>query len=76
MDDIMRLLRGDYMVGFRPWPDKYMNREGVTAQTTLPQVSSVGRDTYWKIVRATSWHKEIAALPRKQEESGEEEGEE
>ena len=62
-EDILEFLRKDYMVGFRPRPDKYMNRDGVKVQRSLPHIGDVSREVYWKIIRATSWHKEPEIRP-------------
>ena len=62
-DDILEFLRKDYLVGFRPWPDKYMNRDGVKVQKWLPHIGDVSKDVYWNIVKATSWHKEPEVRP-------------
>lgn len=55
IDDIIELLRGEDMIGFRPWPDHYMNRDGVKVQAFLPKARDVGRETYWRIIKATAW---------------------
>ena len=62
-EDILEFLRKDYMVGFRPRPDKYMNRDGVKVQRSLPHIGDVSREVYWKIIRATFWHKEPEVRP-------------
>lgn len=67
-DDILEFLRKDYLVGFRPWPDKYMNRDGVKTQRWLPHIGDVSREVYWKIIRATCWHKEPQVSPLKGKE--------
>ena len=63
IEDILNTLRLEDMIGFRPWPDKYKNRDGVASQTCLPYIGEVSKETYWKIIRATSWHKEHEVLP-------------
>ncbi|MCF0173236.1 MAG: hypothetical protein HUJ91_05850 [Bacteroidales bacterium] len=62
-DDILEFLKKDYLVGFRPCPDKYMNRDGVKAQVFLPYIGDVTKEVYWKIIKATSWHKEPMIRP-------------
>ena len=39
IDSILKILRQEDMVGFRPYPDKYMNRDGVTNRYWLPHIS-------------------------------------
>ena len=63
IDSILKILRQEDMVGFRPWPDKYMGRDGVTNQMWLPYIGEVSRDVYWKILKNTTWHKQKEAWP-------------
>jgi len=51
------------MVGFRPYPDKYMNRDGVTNQYWLPSIGEVTKEVYWKIIKNTKWHKQDEVWP-------------
>jgi hypothetical protein len=53
IDSILKILRQEDMVGFRPHPDKYMNRDGVTNQVWLPHIGDVTREVYWKIIKST-----------------------
>ena len=63
IDSILKILRQEDMVGFRPWPDKYMDRDGVTSQMWLPHIGDVSREIYWKIIKNTTWHKQKEAWP-------------
>ncbi len=63
IDSILKILRQEDMVGFRPWPDKYMDRDGVTSQMWLPHIGDVSREIYWKIIKNTTWHKQKKAWP-------------
>lgn len=63
IDSILRILRQEDVVGFRPWPDKYMDRDGVTNQMRLPHIGDVTREIYWKIIKNTTWHKQKEAWP-------------
>ena len=63
IDSILKILRQKDMVGFRPWPDKYMDRDGVTSQMWLPHIGDVSREIYWKIIKNTTWHKQKEAWP-------------
>lgn len=62
-DTILGILRQEDMVGFRPWPDKYMGRDGVTNQVSLPDIGEVSRETYWKIIKNTKWRKQHEPWP-------------
>lgn len=63
IDSILKILRQEDMVGFRPHPDKYMNRDGVTNQVWLPHIGDVTREVYWKIIKSTKWHKQHKPWP-------------
>ena len=63
IDSILKILRQEDMVGFRPHPDKYMNRDGVTNQVWLPHIGVVTREVYWKIIKSTKWHKQYKPWP-------------
>ena len=63
MDSILKILRQEDMVGFRPWPDKYMDRDGVTNQVWLPYIGDVSKEVYWKIIKNTTWHKQKKVWP-------------
>ena len=63
IDSILKILRQEDMVGFRPWPDKYINRDGVTSQFWLPYIGDVSREIYWKIIKNTNWHKQKKVWP-------------
>ena len=63
IDSILRILRQEDVVGFRPWPDKYMDRDGVTNQMRFPHIGDVTREIYWKIIKNTTWHKQKEAWP-------------
>ena len=63
IDSILKILRQEDMVGFRPHPDKYMNRDGVTNQVWLPHIGDVTREVYWKIIKSTKWHKQHKQWP-------------
>ena len=63
IDSILKILRQEDMVGFRPHPDKYMNRDGVTNQVWLPHIGDVTREAYWKIIKSTKWHKQHKPWP-------------
>ena len=63
IDSILSILREEDMVGFRPWPDKYMDRDGVTNQVLLPYIGEVSREAYWQIIKSTTWHKQKEVLP-------------
>ena len=54
IDSILKILRQEDMVGFRPYPDKYMNRNGVTNQYWLPHIGEVTKEVYWKIIKNTN----------------------
>lgn len=63
IDSILKILRQEDMVGFRPHPDKYMNRDGVTNQVWLPHIGDVTKEVYWKIIKSTKWHKQHKPWP-------------
>ena len=63
IDSILKILRQEDMVGFRPHPDKYMNRDGVTNQYWLPNIGEVTKEVYWKIIKSTKWHKQYEPWP-------------
>ena len=63
IDSILKILRQEDIVGFRPHPDKYMNRDGVTNQVWLPHIGDVTREVYWKIIKSTKWHKQHKPWP-------------
>lgn len=63
IDSIIKILREEDMVGFRPWPDKYMDRDGVTNQVLLPYIGEVSREAYWQIIKSTTWHKQKEVIP-------------
>ena len=63
IDSILKILRQEDMVGFRPHPDKYMNRDGVTNQYWLPNIGEVTKEVYWKIIKSTKWHKQDEVWP-------------
>ena len=63
IDSILKILRQEDMVGFRPYPDKYMNRDGVTNQYWLPNIGEVTKEVYWKIIKNTKWHKQDEVWP-------------
>ena len=63
IDSILGILRQEDMVGFRPWPDKYMGRDGVTNQVHLPYIGEISRETYWRIIKKTQWHKQHEPWP-------------
>ena len=63
IDSILKVLRQEDMVGFRPHPDKYLNRDGVTNQVWLPHIGDVTREVYWKIIKSTKWHKQHKPWP-------------
>ena len=63
IDSILKILRQEDMVGFRPHPDKYMNRDGVTNQVWLPHIGDVTKEVYWKIIKSTKWRKQHKPWP-------------
>ena len=63
IDSILKILQQEDMVGFRPYPDKYMNRDGVTNQYWLPNIGEVTTEVYWKIIKNTKWHKQDEVWP-------------
>jgi hypothetical protein len=63
IDSILKILRQEDMVGFRPHPDKYMNRDGVTNQYWLPNIGEVTKEVYWKIIKSAKWHKQYEPWP-------------
>ena len=63
IDSILKILRQEDMVGFRPYPDKYMDRDGVTNQFRLPHIGEVTKELYWKIIKSTKWHKQKEVQP-------------
>ena len=63
IDTLMKIFRQEDMVGFRPDPDKYINRDGVTNQFFLPHIGDVTKEVYWKVIKSTNWHKQLQPWP-------------
>lgn len=54
-DELMGILREDDYVGIVPYPDKYMNRDGVTNQVMLPYLGEEDLSTIETLIAQTDW---------------------
>jgi len=63
IDTLLKIFRQEDLVGFRSYPDKYINRDGVTNQVWLPHIGDVTKEVYWKVIKSTKWHKQHEPWP-------------
>ena len=63
LNDILKTLRLEDIVGFRPFPYHYKHRDAVAEEYHLPRQCEITREKYWKIVHATKWYKQPKAMP-------------
>ncbi len=62
-DSILGILLQEDMVGFRPWSDNYMDRNGIMNQVSLPYIWEIPRKTYWMIIKNTKLRKQHKPWP-------------
>lgn len=63
-DALMGILREDDYVGIVPYPDKYMNREGVTNQVILPYLGEENLSTIETLIAQTDWQPTAVVRPK------------
>lgn len=63
LNGILKTLRLEDLVGFRPFPYHYKHREAIAEEFHLPRQCEITREKYWRIVHATKWYKQPKAMP-------------